>query len=89
MRWLLIALIYVYRATLGLFLGGQCRFYPSCSHYGEQALRAHGALRGSLLTVRRIGRCHPWSPGGYDPVPPPPRSSPAPREPSARVTLHG
>jgi putative membrane protein insertion efficiency factor len=89
MRWLLIALIYVYRVTLGLFTGGQCRFYPSCSHYGEQALRAHGAWRGSLLTVKRLGRCHPWSPGGYDPVPPPSRSSPAPSEPSARVTLHG
>ena len=89
MRWLLIALIYLYRATLGLVLGGQCRFYPSCSHYGEEALRVHGALRGSWLTLRRVGRCHPWSPGGFDPVPSPPRPTPAPTEPSARVTLHG
>ena len=89
MRWLLIALIYLYRGTLGLLLGGQCRYYPSCSHYGEEALRVHGALRGSWLTVKRIGRCHPWSPGGVDPVPPLLRTTSAPTEPTARVTLHG
>lgn len=49
--------------------GQACRFYPSCSAYGVDAVRTHGALRGGLLTVRRIGRCHPWNPGGYDPVP--------------------
>ncbi len=54
--------------------GGRCRFYPSCSAYGLEALRLHGALRGTWLTVRRIGRCHPWNPGGVDYVPVPERS---------------
>ncbi|MEE2044091.1 MULTISPECIES: membrane protein insertion efficiency factor YidD [Nocardiopsidaceae] len=48
-----------------------CRFYPSCSTYAVQALRVHGALYGSWLAIRRIGRCHPFNPGGLDPVPPP------------------
>ena len=48
-----------------------CRFYPSCSTYAVQALRVHGALYGSWLAIRRIGRCHPFHPGGLDPVPPP------------------
>ena len=52
-----------------------CRFYPSCSAYALEALERHGAARGTLLAVRRIGRCHPWNPGGVDPVPP----TPAPR----------
>ena len=51
--------------------GGRCRFYPSCSAYSLEALRVHGAVRGTWLTVRRIGRCHPWNPGGVDYVPVP------------------
>lgn len=66
----LIALIHVYRYTLGLLIGGRCRFYPSCSHYAEQALERHGPVRGSWLALRRIGRCHPLNPGGIDEVPP-------------------
>jgi uncharacterized protein len=50
--------------------GQTCRFYPSCSAYGVEAVRSHGAMRGGWLTVRRIFRCHPWNPGGVDPVPP-------------------
>jgi putative membrane protein insertion efficiency factor len=66
---LILGLIHIYRWTLGLLVGGQCRFYPSCSAYGLQAIRRHGASYGSLLTARRVARCHPWNPGGFDPVP--------------------
>lgn len=69
MKKLLIGAIRLYRKTLSPFIGQQCRFEPSCSHYGEEAIEKHGALRGSLLTVWRILRCGPWSKGGYDPVP--------------------
>ena len=63
-----LGLIKIYRFTLAAALGGHCRFLPSCSCYAEDALRAHGVLRGSWLALRRIGRCHPWNPGGFDPV---------------------
>ena len=69
MRHALIALINVYRFLLSPWLGSNCRFHPSCSCYAQQALRLHGSYRGAMLTLRRIGRCHPWHPGGYDPVP--------------------
>ncbi len=67
---ILIGLIRLYQLTLSPFIGRQCRFWPTCSHYGMEAIRIHGALRGSVLTVRRLLRCHPWSEGGVDPVPP-------------------
>lgn len=66
----LVWLVRLYRLTLSPFLGQHCRFTPTCSVYAIEALETHGALRGSLLTVRRLGRCHPWCEGGYDPVPP-------------------
>lgn len=73
MSWLIskimLALIHVYRATLSPFLGGQCRFHPTCSAYGLEAIRTHGPWRGGWLTLRRIGRCNPFCKGGYDPVP--------------------
>lgn len=70
MQRLLLALIRVYRLLLSPWFGNQCRFHPTCSSYAEEAIRQHGTLRGAWLAVRRIGRCHPWHPGGIDPVPP-------------------
>jgi putative membrane protein insertion efficiency factor len=65
----LIVLIAGYRYVLSPLLGRSCRFFPSCSEYAMEALERHGALRGSWLAARRVARCHPWHPGGYDPVP--------------------
>lgn len=67
---IMLALIRAYQFTFSAFMGKQCRFYPSCSHYAAQAVRLHGARRGGWMGMRRILRCHPWNPGGYDPVPP-------------------
>ncbi|MGH2730335.1 MAG: membrane protein insertion efficiency factor YidD [Actinomycetota bacterium] len=66
---LLIALVGAYRRVVSPLLPPRCRFHPSCSEYAVEALRTHGALRGLVLAVRRVGRCHPWSPGGVDHVP--------------------
>jgi len=65
----LIALVTAYRYALSPMLGRHCRFHPSCSAYAVEALERRGALRGAWLAVKRIARCHPWHPGGYDPVP--------------------
>jgi uncharacterized protein len=69
MAKVLLALVAAYRYLLSPMLGRSCRFFPSCSEYATEALERHGALRGTWLTVRRVARCHPWHPGGYDPVP--------------------
>jgi uncharacterized protein len=61
--------IRAYRRFVSPLLRQNCRFYPTCSAYALEAIRVHGAVRGSLLAMRRIGRCHPWSPGGVDHVP--------------------
>jgi hypothetical protein len=70
MKRLLLGLVRLYQYLISPLLGPRCRFHPSCSHYAIEALERHGALRGSWLAMRRLGRCHPWHPGGYDPVPP-------------------
>lgn len=59
--------------VLSRLWGRRCRFYPTCSQYAVDALRTHGMLKGSWLALRRLARCHPFNPGGYDPVPPPRR----------------
>jgi putative membrane protein insertion efficiency factor len=69
MRWFLIFLVRGYQVVLSPLLPSACRFYPSCSAYAVEALERHGAIRGSWLTLRRLARCHPFCPGGYDPVP--------------------
>lgn len=65
----LTGIIRLYRLVLSPWLPGDCRFYPSCSHYAEEALKKWGVLKGGWLALRRILRCHPFHPGGYDPVP--------------------
>lgn len=62
-------LIRCYQWGISPWLGNRCRFYPNCSEYAATALRTHGLVRGLWLALRRVGRCHPWQSGGYDPVP--------------------
>ena len=62
-------LIRSYQVLISPYLGDHCRFTPSCSAYAMEAIKKHGALRGGWLAIRRIGRCHPFCDGGYDPVP--------------------
>lgn len=69
MKLLLLALIRIYQYTISPLLGRRCRFFPSCSEYTAEALEKHGALKGARLGLKRISRCHPWNPGGFDPVP--------------------
>jgi putative membrane protein insertion efficiency factor len=70
MKTLLLILLRVYQLAISPFLGRNCRFYPSCSEYAVEAVREHGALKGSALTARRLCKCHPFHTGGVDPVPP-------------------
>jgi len=65
---ILIGLVWVYRGTLGLLLGGHCRYWPSCSQYMIEAIRQYGPVRGTWRGVKRLGRCHPFGGSGYDPV---------------------
>jgi uncharacterized protein len=69
---LLRGLIRAYQLLISPLLLPSCRFEPSCSHYAQEAIAAHGAARGSLLALQRLLRCHPWGGSGYDPVPPAP-----------------
>src|SRR5699024_10393795 len=74
LRWLPIRIlqapIVLYRAIVSPLIGPRCRFAPTCSEYALQALALHGPIRGTWLAIRRVTRCHPLNPGGYDPVPP-------------------
>ncbi len=69
MRQLLIFLIKCYRYFISPLMGNNCRFQPTCSSYAIEAIETHGAIKGSYLAIRRLLRCHPFNPGGYDPVP--------------------
>jgi putative membrane protein insertion efficiency factor len=69
-RYVPVYLLKAYRLLISPLYGQTCRFYPSCSAYSLEAYETHGVLRGTYLTVRRLARCHPWNPGGIDPVPP-------------------
>jgi putative membrane protein insertion efficiency factor len=70
MKRLLVWLLRGYQLLLSPMLGQKCRFYPTCSNYAIEALKVHGAARGSWLALRRVCRCHPWNDGGVDLVPP-------------------
>jgi putative membrane protein insertion efficiency factor len=73
----LVLLLRIYRLVLSPLLGQRCRFEPSCSRYAEQALRHFGIVRGSLKAAARLGRCHPYHPGGFDPVLPTSKREPS------------
>ncbi len=68
-RQAFIGLIWIYQHTISPLLGPHCRYSPTCSHYTQIAIKKYGIVRGSWLGVKRISRCHPWHPGGLDPVP--------------------
>jgi len=70
MSTVLTMLLRFYQLAISPLLGPRCRFYPSCSNYALEAIRGHGAARGGWLAVKRVCRCHPFNPGGLDPVPP-------------------
>ena len=69
MKHVLIGLLKAYRAVISPLYGNVCKYYPSCSAYALEAVTVHGAGRGTWLAARRLGSCHPWAEGGYDPVP--------------------
>ena len=69
MKSLLLLLLRAYQLAISPFLGQNCRFYPSCSSYAVEAIHEHGAAKGSFLAAKRLCKCHPWHPGGLDPVP--------------------
>ncbi|MBL8601947.1 MAG: membrane protein insertion efficiency factor YidD [Myxococcales bacterium] len=78
MRAILLSLLRFYRAAISPWLGNVCRFEPSCSRYATACIERHGALSGSWLTVKRLSRCHPFHPGGYDPPPETLKKTPTP-----------
>ena len=94
LRALLLGLLWFYRHAISPWTPRSCRFYPSCSAYAEQAVRLHGPVRSGWLALRRLARCHPWTPGGVDHVPPlnaracvrPPQSVSTSASPSASTS---
>ncbi len=68
-KWSLLAFVQFYKIFFSPFLGGACKFYPSCSNYAQEAIELHGARRGAWLALKRLGRCRPFTKGGFDPVP--------------------
>lgn len=70
-KWLLLLFVRFYQIFFSPFLGGACKFYPSCSRYAQEAIEMHGARRGVWLAMKRLGRCRPFTKGGFDPVPEP------------------
>ena len=88
MKTLLVWFLRSYQLLLSPLMGQKCRFYPTCSNYAIEALRVHGAARGSLLAARRVCRCHPWNPGGVDFVPPAREASDQQPPPAARGCNH-
>lgn len=72
LTWLVRLPILIYRYAISPWIPPRCRYFPSCSSYALEAIDEHGPVHGTYLTLRRIGRCHPWCEGGYDPVPPNP-----------------
>jgi len=69
MKYLMMGLIRLYQLTLSRVLPPSCRFTPSCSHYGYEAINKYGAIKGGWMAAKRVARCNPFNPGGYDPVP--------------------
>jgi uncharacterized protein len=87
MKWLLIGFLKAYRLVISPLYGNVCRYYPSCSAYALRAISVHGAVKGSWLACRRLLRCHPWAPGGYDPVPGTPEFVEEVRDQARRAAL--
>jgi putative membrane protein insertion efficiency factor len=87
-KYVLIGLLKAYRFAISPLYGQVCRYHPSCSTYALEAVTVHGSIKGTWLAVRRIGRCHPWARGGYDPVPPKKHKS-SWREPGQMNTTQG
>lgn len=69
MKYIIIAIVRFYQLVISPWTASSCRYHPTCSQYSLEAVKKHGALKGGWLTIKRIGRCHPWSDGGHDPVP--------------------
>lgn len=86
MKYLLIGLLKGYRLVISPLYGNVCKYYPSCSAYALEAVTVHGAVKGTWLATRRLGSCHPWAEGGYDPVPGTPAAEAWAAEQAAKST---